>query len=289
MLFRSVPSPFRDHPPKRVAGQDLRVSYIGHASVLVQTRSLNILVDPVWSQRASPVRWAGPRRVNAPGVAIENLPPIDAVLVSHNHYDHLDLSTLSRIVRDHAPRVVTPLGNDVIMKRHDRHIVAEAWDWNARVPLSGEVAVTLLPAYHWSARTLTDRRMALWCSFMIETPDGAIYCLADTAWGNGAIFSEARMRFPLIRLAIIPIGAYEPRWFMRDNHLDPEEALQVFDMCGAKYAMAHHWGTFQLTDEPVDEPPRRLRAGMQAAGIPEEKFRILRPGEVWSVPPPSLT
>lgn len=273
-----------DHPPARVPGDRLRVSFVGHASYLLQTQGINILVDPVWSARASPVQWAGPKRVNAPGIALENLPPVDLVLVTHNHYDHMDMATLSRLARDHAPRVIAPLGNDAIMRRADRHIAAEAYDWGARVAVSGGVAVNLTPAYHWSARWLTDRRMALWCAFVIETPAGAIYCIGDTAWGNGAIFSDVRMRFPDLRLAIIPIGAYEPRWFMREQHVDPEEAVRVFQICGARHALAHHWGTFQLTDEAIDEPPRRLREALRAEAIGEERFRVLRPGEAWEVP-----
>ncbi len=272
-----------DFPPERVQGGALRVSFIGHASVLIQTQGLNILIDPVWSKRASPVAFAGPKRVNAPGIALENLPPLDAVLVSHNHYDHMDLATLSKLAKAHAPRVLVPLGNDAILRRHDPHIVAEAHDWGARVPLSGVCAVHFLPANHWSARTLSDRRMALWCAFVIETPAGSIYHIADTGWGNGAIFSDARMRFPDLRLAILPIGAYEPRWFMSDNHIDPEEAVRIFQMCGARHAMAHHWGTFQLTDEPLDEPPRRLRQALEAAGVARDRFRALKPGEAWEV------
>ena len=152
------------------------------------------------------------------------------------------------------------------------------------MPLNGKLAVLLTPAYHWSARTLTDRRMALWCAFVLETPDGAIYCIADTAWGNGAIFSDVRMKHAPIRLAIIPIGAYEPRWFMRDNHVDPEEAVRIFQMCGARHAMAHHWGTFQLTDEPIEEPPRKLREALRSAEIDEARFRVLKPGGVFDVP-----
>jgi L-ascorbate metabolism protein UlaG (beta-lactamase superfamily) len=276
-------SPFRDHPPERVEGSTLRVSYVGHASVLIQTRGLNILIDPVWAERASPLKWAGPKRVNAPGISLENLPKLDAVLVSHNHYDHLDLVTLSKLAKMHAPRVLTPLGNDVIMRRHDKHIDAEAFDWGARVPLNGEVAVHFEPAYHWSARGLRDRRMALWCAFVIETPDGAIYHIADTGWGDGAIFSAAREKHGDIRLAILPIGAYEPRWFMRDQHVNPEESLRVFQLCGARRAMAHHWGTFQLTDEAIDEPPRALREAMKAAGVADELFRVCRPGEAIEV------
>ncbi len=274
----ALPS-FVDVPPARVEGSRLRVSYVGHASFLIQTQGINILVDPVWSERASPFAWAGPRRAAPPGVAFETLPKLDAVLVTHNHYDHLDAPTLSRLARAHAPRVITPLGNDAIMRAHDRDIDAEAYDWGARVPLNGAVAVHLEPAYHWSARWLGDRRMALWCAFVIETPDGAIYCIGDTGWGDGAIFSAVRQKHGDIRLALLPIGAYEPRWFMRDQHVNPEEALRIFQICGARQALAHHWGVFQLTDEAIDAPPRALREAMAREGVDAAHFRILRPGE----------
>ena len=281
---KAAPSPFHDHPPARVEGSDLRVSYVGHATILVQTRGLNLLIDPVWSQRASPVPWAGPKRVNRPGIDLDKLPPLDAVLVSHNHYDHMDLACLSKLARTHAPRVITPLGNDAIMRRQDRAIDAEAYDWGQRVVLSGQVAVHLEPAFHWSARGLGDRRMALWCAFVIETQDGAIYHIADTGWGNGSIFSAVREKHGAPRLAIIPIGAYEPRWFMRDHHVDPEESVRILSLTGARHAMAHHWGTFQLTDEAIDEPVNALREALAQAKIEPERFRVLQPGEVFDVP-----
>jgi L-ascorbate metabolism protein UlaG (beta-lactamase superfamily) len=273
------PSPYYDHPPARVTGDTIRVTMIGHASVLLQTQGLNVLIDPVWSERASPVGFAGPRRVNRPGVDLDQLPPLDAVLISHNHYDHMDVATLSKLARRHAPRFITPLGNDVILRRADRAIDAEAYDWGARVVLSGRVSIHLLPAFHWSARGWNDKRMALWCAFMIETAGGPIYHIADTGWGNGSLFSDIRERFGPPRLALIPIGAYEPRWFMQANHIDPEEAVRVFQLCGARRALGHHWGTFQLTDEQIDDPPHRLAAALDAAGLQREVFQPMRPGQ----------
>lgn len=280
----SAPCPALDHPPERVEGAALRVSYVGHATVLVQTRGLNLLIDPVWAERASPFTWAGPKRVNRPGIDLDHLPPLDAVLVSHNHYDHMDLRCLSRLARTHAPRVLTPLGNDAIMRRFDRAIDAEAHDWGARIVLSGAISVHLEPAYHWSARGISDRRMALWCAFVIETPDGVIYHIADTGWGTGALFSAVREKHGAPRLAILPIGAYEPRWFMQPQHVDPHEAVRIFELTAARQALAHHWGTFQLTDEAIDEPPRQLGLALRAAGIDPGRFRVLRPGEVFDVP-----
>ncbi|MBM3606910.1 MAG: MBL fold metallo-hydrolase [Alphaproteobacteria bacterium] len=279
------PSPFRDKPPARVSGAALRVSYVGHASFLLQTHDLNILIDPVWSQRASPVQWAGPPRVNPPGIAFEDLPPIDVVLVSHNHYDHLDLAALRRLAQNHPKaRVLTPLGNDAIMRDDVPASRVSAHDWSERVEIAPGAAVHFEPIYHWSARGLFDRRMALWCAFVIETPSGKIYHIADTGFGPGELFAKARAKHGDFRLAIIPIGAYEPRWFMKVNHIDPDEAVRVFQLCGAQHALAHHWGTFQLTDEAIDDPPKRLTAALARANIPAERFPILRPGQVWQPP-----
>ena len=273
-----------DRPPQRVEGAALRVSFVGHASVLLQTGGRNILLDPVWSERVSPVSFAGPKRHNAPGIAFDALPPIDIVLVSHCHYDHLDVDTLSRLHAAHKPRVVTPLGNDTIMKSHDGAIRAEAYDWHQRADLGHGVPVTMVPTRHWSARGLTDRNKALWASFVIETPAGRIYHVADSGYGDGTHFREARDRYGPFRLAILPIGAYEPRWFMRDMHMNPPEAIQAFVTVGAELGMAHHYGTFQLTDEAIDAPIRALDEARVNEGIGPERFRRLAPGQVWEVP-----
>jgi len=278
-----APSPRADKPPARVDGAALRVSYVGHASWLIQTAGLNLLLDPVWSERASPVRFAGPKRVNDPGIAFAHLPPIDAVLVSHGHYDHLDVATLSRLAAEHRPRVITPLGNDAIMRNHDPAIAVEAYDWGDRVNLAAEVTVTLVPTRHWSARKLSDRNMSLWASFVIDTPGGRIYFVGDSAYDDGRNFHETRERHGPLRLAILPIGAYEPRWFMRDQHMNPAESVQAFIDCGAELALAHHFGTFQLTDEAIDAPVIALADALKLAAIPVERFRTLRPGEVWEL------
>ncbi len=277
-----APSPFRDTPPSRVT-QGIRFSFVGHASWLIQTAGLNILVDPVWSERASPVSFAGPKRVNDPGIAFAALPEIDAVLVSHGHYDHLDVATLSRLHAAFAPRVITPLGNDVMMKASDNAIRAEAYDWRDRVEIGNGVAVTLEPTRHWSARGLLDRNKSLWASFVIETPAGKVYVVCDSGYGDGRHFRRVRERHGAPRIAILPIGAYEPRWFMREQHMNPEDAVKALADCGAEQALAHHHGTFQLTDEAIDDPPKALAAALAAANVPSEKFRVLKPGEVFAI------
>ncbi len=280
-----VPNRHDDRPPQRVEGPAIRIAFVGHASLLVQSGGLNLLIDPVWSERCSPVRFAGPKRVNPPGIAFDSLPPIDAVLVSHCHYDHLDLATLSRLAAAHAPRVITPLGNDTIMRRHDGNIRAEAYDWGDRVALAPGYAVVLESMRHWSARHLLDRNKALWASFVIETAGGRIYHVGDSGYGDGRHFRHARDRHGPFRLAILPIGAYEPRWFMRDQHMNPDEAVKAFLDTGAEVALAHHHGTFHLTDEGVDAPVKALAEAMQAARITRERFRVLAPGEVLELGP----
>jgi len=275
-----APSPHADTPPPRVGGEKVRLSFVGHASWLIQTSGLNILIDPMWSARASPVSWAGPKRHNDPGIAFDALPPIDVALVSHGHYDHLDITTLSKLAAKFSPRVITPFGNDVTMRGADSAIEAEVFDWHDRVELGDGVAVTLVPTRHWSARGLFDRNKALWASFVLETPAGKIYIVCDSGYGEGKHFRRVAEAHGPLRLAILPIGAYEPRWFMLDQHMNPSDAVKALADCGAEQALAHHHGTFQLTDEAIDAPVIALRAALDEAKIPSERFVALQPGQV---------
>jgi L-ascorbate metabolism protein UlaG (beta-lactamase superfamily) len=275
------PSPFRDRPPQRIDGAGLRVTLIGHASFLIQTAGLNVLTDPVWSERCSPVSFAGPRRVNAPGVAFDDLPPVHVVIVTHNHYDHLDVETLRRLAARFSPRIVTPLGNDTIMR--DAGVAADYFtlDWGQSVPVGNGVTLHAEQALHWSARGGLDRLKALWAAFVIEGPAGVVYHIGDTGFGDGAHFSQVRQKHGPPRLALLPIGAYEPRWFMRDQHMNPDDAVRAMLACGAEHAVGHHWGTFKLTDEGIERPPTALAEALARHGVAPERFRPLRPGEVW--------
>lgn len=266
-------------PAARV--DDIVVTMVGHASILIQVAGQNLLVDPVWSERASPVSFAGPKRVTAPGIAFDDLPPIDIVLVSHSHYDHLDAKTLARLHARHRPRIITALGTDTVIARAVPGCRAEAGDWGDQFRIVDGVTVTLHPAYHWSARRLGDRRMALWCGFVIEARGHIIYVAGDTGYGDGAIFQQVRERFGPPLVAILPIGAYEPRWFMRNQHVNPDEAVGIMLDCGARQGLGVHWGTFQLTDEERLAPVAALEEACREHGIDLGRFIALHPGDVW--------
>jgi L-ascorbate metabolism protein UlaG (beta-lactamase superfamily) len=273
-----------DHPPGRVMGEQLRVSLVGHATVLIQTQGLNILTDPVWSERASPVQWAGPRRVHPPGIAFADLPPIDVVLISHNHYDHLDLVVLERLWQHSKPRIIVPLGNDRIISGHNRALESETYDWGESVQISSDVAVHIEPMHHWSARGIFDRNRALWAAFTITTPGGNIYFVGDSGYGNGDYFRAAREKFGAFRLAILPIGDYDPRWFMAYGHMNPKESLLAFEDLGRPRFLPIHYRMFPLADTGYAQPLRDLRQAMEAHAVEEGKIVPLMAGESWFVP-----
>jgi len=268
-------------PPARVEGSAMKVTWIGHATVLIQTQGLNILTDPVWAERASPFSFVGPKRVRQPGVRFEDLPKIDLVVVSHNHYDHMDVATLRRLWDRDRPVIVTSLGNDTILKNEG--IGSVALDWNDRLTLPSGAAVRIARNHHWSSRWGADRNRALWSAFTLELPGGNLFFAGDTGYGDGSWVAEAAARGPY-RLAILPIGAYEPREVMQNSHVNPEEAMAIFRRLGAKSGLGMHWGTFQLTFEPIEDPVRRLRRLRTEAGPAGRGFIATEVGRTWDVP-----
>src|SRR5437588_11149750 len=231
---------------------------------------MNILTDPIWSERTSPISSVGPRRHRPPGIRFEDLPPIDLVLVSHNHYDHLDVPTLRRL--SGAP-ILTPLGNAALMRRHG--ISASELDWWQTKGIA-----TLVPAQHFCSRGLTDRDRNLWGGFVISSPFGNVYFAGDS--GSGEHFAQISKRFQPIRLALLPIGAYLPRWFMKPVHIDPAEAVEAHAVLGAATSVAIHFGTFHLGDDGLETPVRDLQRAIAAAGNP--RFWIVGQGEGKDVP-----
>ncbi|MCE2390697.1 MAG: MBL fold metallo-hydrolase [Proteobacteria bacterium] len=258
------------------AGEVPAVTWIGHATLLVQMSGLTFLTDPTWSKRASPVAWAGPRRHVPPGVAFDELPPIDFVLISHNHYDHLDVPTLRRLARrSPSTRFIVPAGNAELLRKHGISNLTEL-DWGESLRL-GQAELHCLPARHWSSRGLTDAREALWASWAVTGPDRRFYFGGDTGWFDG--FARIGRTLGPFDLAALPIGAYEPAAMMRPVHLDPEEAAAAARELRAKRALGIHFGTFELTTEPFDEPPRRFRASATAAGLDSDRTWVLKIGE----------
>jgi L-ascorbate metabolism protein UlaG (beta-lactamase superfamily) len=268
-------------PPARVEGSAMRVTWIGHATVLVQTHGLNILTDPIWSNHASPFPPLGPKRHRAPGVRLEDLPKIDLVLVSHSHYDHMDIPTLRTLWERDKPLIVTSLGNDSILKNNG--IDAVARDWGQSVTVRPGLDVFIDRVHHWGTRLARDRNRMLWSGFTVALPDGNFYFAGDSGFGDGRWPYEAARHGP-IRFAAIPIGSYAPSVMMKPNHINPAEAVSVFERLGAMYAMGIHWGTFQLSSEPIDDPPAQLRAALATAQIGGDRFRTPEAGEAWLIP-----
>jgi len=275
------------NPPESVAndgawlrenalGSDPSITWVGHATLLVQLGHRTFLTDPIWSDRASPVSFIGPKRHVPPGIALADLPPIDFVVISHNHYDHLDLPTLSALAaRDARTRFFVPLGNAKLLEDEGIANVAEL-DWGDHVDFGG-VRITCLPTQHWSARGLGDGRQALWSSWAVTSSDRRFYFAGDTGAFDG--FERIGAAMGPFDVAALPIGAYLPVAMMKPFHLDPEEAARAGRAVRARRILGMHYGTFDLSDEPLDEPPRRFRAAGSEAGYADEDVWVLRIGE----------
>jgi len=290
--FRAVPRMLRERrtpwpasvavepqrPRARADGAAAAVTFVGHSTFLIQTSAGNILTDPMYSQRAGPLGLLGPSRVRQPAVRFDDLPPIAIVLLSHNHYDHCDRHTLGRLAERFDPAVLTPLGNGALVRSCGIRKVEELDWWQVATTVTPSIALT--PAYHFSARTPFDRNRALWGGFVLTHAGRRVYFAGDTAYGP--FFRDVRQRLGPIDLALLPIGAYEPRWFMKVVHMNPAEAMQAHLDLEASESIGMHFGTFQLTTEGIEEPLRELEDARRANDVPEPRFRTLGFGETAS-------
>jgi N-acyl-phosphatidylethanolamine-hydrolysing phospholipase D len=295
-----VPNPPPGHFPRatpsfrtpRAAPDQITVTWVGHSTLLLQIGGLNVLTDPMWSNRASPLWFVGPRRLTPPGVDFDALPPIDVVLQSHNHYDHLDSRTVRRIAgRFPDARWFAPLGLSPVLQRWGvRDIVERDWWQTAEHAIKkvssdgGPARIGCTPAQHFSARGFRDRNRTLWCGWTIDAGGRRLFFAGDT--GLHPEFGAIAERYGPFDLVLLPVGAYEPRWFMQRVHMNPEDVVAAYRELRGPYAdvpspamVAIHWGTFRLTDEPADEPPERIKRLWKETRLPEESLWILRHGE----------
>lgn len=266
--------------PTALAPRECAVTWVNHVTFLLQFDRLNLLTDPVWAERVSPFSWAGPKRVHAPGIDLAALPPIHVVLVTHNHYDHLDVPTLQRLHADHQPLFVTLLGNKPFLESHGLTNVVELDWWQDHTPelASGApLKITATPAQHFAARGITDRFKTLWGGFALETTAGKFYFAGDSGYFEG--FAEIGRRLGPFDLSFLPIGAYLPRWFMEPVHCTPAEALKIHEEVRTARSIAMHFGCFPLADDGYEEAVTDFRAALAASPLSETDFALPRVGE----------
>ena len=273
---RRVPAPRKPVLPAGVPAGQVAVTFIGHATFLLQLAGMNILTDPVFASRVGPFGLLGPKRARPPALRLGELPRIDVVVLSHNHYDHLDLTALRWLARQHRPVVMTTLGNRAWLEARGVGRVSE-FDWWQAGDATPELGVVCTPAQHFAARAPWDRNRTLWGGFFLRTPAGSIFFAGDSGWAPH--FAEINRRLGAPDLALIPIGAYEPRWFMEAVHVNPAEAVRAHLALGARRSIGMHFGTFQLTDEAIDAPRRELAAAVTTQGVAAADFTTLDFGE----------
>lgn len=265
----------------RLRPDEIRVTFINHATLLIESPVGNLLTDPVFSERTSPLSWIGPRRVRAPGLALEALPPIHGILLSHDHYDHLDVPSLKALHQRWQPWVATPLGVGHRLRRLGLQAIDEL-DWWQGTERNG-IAVTCTPAQHFSGRGLFDRNQTLWGGLSVRVAGQHLYFAGDT--GYGAFFSQIRERLGAPDLSLLPIGAYAPRWFMKPVHMDPQDAIRAHQDLDSRRSLGIHWGTWQLTDEALEEPLERLAQARAEAGLAPGSFTVLPHGGSFTLSP----
>ncbi|MEQ8798383.1 MAG: MBL fold metallo-hydrolase [Salinisphaeraceae bacterium] len=270
-------------PPMRVDTGELRITVVGHATVLIQADGLNILTDPVWSDAIGPWPVFGVERMRPPTLSFEQLPPIDVVLISHNHYDHLDLPTIERLAADHAPLFVVPPGDRPLLADAGADRITEL-DWHQTLTLPNGRTLHALPCVHWSGRLPSpDRNLSLWSAYTVDTAGGPVYFGGDTAYGDH--FREAGERLGPFRLALLPIGAYQPRWLVRRVHMNPDEAVAAHRELGAARSIGMHFGTFELSSVGQFQPIDDLARARRDAGVPQPAFTAANFGVGVPIPP----
>jgi len=262
-------------PAEVLRSGEVAVTFVNHSTVLIQLPGITILTDPIWSERASPVSWTGPKRVRDPGIPFERLPWIDLVLVSHNHYDHMDADTLERLAEKFSPMTLVPLGDGGLVRGFGPVDVREL-DWWEEVEVAPGTTVVFAPALHWSRRGLFDRNRSLWGSFLVRSGGRLVYFGGDS--GYAGHFKEIRKRFGPVDLAFLPVGAYEPRWFMKDMHMNPADAVQAHLDLESRKSVGIHFGTFPMAAEDFDRPGKDLAEALRREGIPAEDFVLLEEG-----------
>lgn len=268
--------PVAPKPVPIVQNKELHVTFINHATFLLQFDGLNILTDPIWSNRASPYQWIGPKRMRPPGLSFDDLPPIDTVLISHNHYDHLDLQTVLDLHKIHDPTFVVPLGVEQFLHDHNIDKTIQL-DWWHDKRLHENLALTAVPARHFSGRGLFDRNKTLWCGYVLHTELGNIYFAGDTGYGD--FFREIGRKFGPMHTSFIPIGAYKPRWFMESIHLSPEEAIMTHRDVRSEQTFAMHFGTFPMADDGMFEATHALKQELLEDPLLQQEFCIPMEGE----------
>ena len=256
---------------ERIDNQEFRITYINHATILIQCFGVNILTDPVYAWAAGLFGIIGPIRRLQPGIKLEDLPPIDYVFISHNHYDHLDTAAIKKLEKKFQPKFITTLGNDLLLKKYVKDL--QAFDWWDSFKLTDEIEMHLTPGQHFSSRGIFDRDANLWGGFVLKTPKGKIYWAGDS--GYGTFFKDIGKRLGPMRFSCIPIGAYKPEWFMGPIHINPTQAVQVHQDVQSQQSMAFHWGTFNLSDEGWDEPIHDLESAMTEKGLQTSDFQAI--------------
>lgn len=263
-------------PVFQTTADNLHITFVNHATFLIQIDGMNILTDPIWSERASPFQWIGPKRMRKPGIALEDLPVIDTVLISHNHYDHLDIHAVKRLHEKYDPEFVVPLGVEKLLHKNSITKTTHL-DWWDEMQTNQGLRLTAVPARHFSGRGLFDRNKTLWCGYVLHTSVGNVYFAGDSGYGD--FFKEIGHRLGPMHTSMIPIGAYKPRWFMAEIHMSPEEAVLAHRDVQSQQSIAMHFGTFPMADDGMFEAIEDLEIARKNADISEQQFRVLEEGD----------